>query len=129
MMKKVAKKPAKRSVSRTMVRKIAIAANDKKADDLVVLDLRKFAAFTDFFVICSGRSDRHVLSIADGIEEEMTKRKVRLLSEEGYRLGHWVVLDYGYVVCHIFHPTEREHYRLEKLWHDVPRLKMKGVTA
>lgn len=115
--------------SRTLARRIAQAASDHKAEDLVVLDFRKVHGFTDFFVICSGRSDRHVLAIADAIEEEMTRQKTRLLSEEGYRLGHWVVLDYGDVVCHIFYPTEREHYRLEKLWNDVPRVKMKGITA
>lgn len=115
--------------SRTLARRIAEAASDHKAEDLVVLDLRKIRGFTDFFVICTGRSDRHVLAIADAIEDKLTKLKVRQLSEEGYRLGHWVVLDYGDVVCHIFHPTEREHYNLEKLWFDVPRIKMKGITT
>lgn len=122
------KKAKRGKTSRTLVRCIAEAASDHKAEDMVVLDLRKVHGFTDFFVICTGRSDRHVLAIADAIEEEMTKLKERLLSEEGYRLGHWVVLDYGNVVCHIFHPTEREHYRLEKLWHDVPRVCFRGVN-
>lgn len=127
-MKNAKVKKVKRPTSRTVVKHVAQAASDHKAEDVVILDLRKLSGFTDFFVICTGRSDRHVLAIADAIEEEMTKKRIRLLSEEGYRLGHWVVLDYGDVVAHIFHPTEREHYRLERLWHDVPRLKMRGIT-
>jgi len=119
----------KKMTSRTLARRIAEAASDHKAEDLVVLDLRKIHGFTDFFVICSGRSDRHVLAIADAVEESMTKLKVRQLSEEGYRLGHWIVMDYVDVVCHIFHPTERTHYNLERLWHDVPHMKIKGITA
>jgi ribosome-associated protein len=115
--------------SRTLARQIAEAASNHKAIDLVVLDLRKLSSFTNFFVICSGSSDRHVQAIADAIEDAMGKRKERLIGEEGYRLGHWVVLDYGDVVAHIFHPVEREHYRLEKLWHDVPRVRMKGITS
>lgn len=122
------KKTKRSAASRTLARRIAEAASDHKAEDIVVLDLRKVHGFTDFFVICTGRSDRHVLAIADAIEDEMTKHRERMLSEEGYRLGHWVVLDYGNVVCHIFYPAEREHYRLEKLWGDVPRVKMKGIT-
>jgi len=121
-------KKVRHPTSRTVVKHIATAASDRKALDLVILDLRKLAGFTDFFVICTGTSDRHVLAIADAIEEEMTKKRIRMLSEEGYRLGHWVVLDYGDVVAHIFHPTEREHYKLERLWHDVPRLRIKGIT-
>ena len=120
-------KKVRHPTSRTVVKHIATAASDRKAIDLVILDLRKLAGFTDFFVICTGTSDRHVLAIADAIEEEMTKKRIRMLSEEGYRLGHWVVLDYGDVVAHIFHPTEREHYKLERLWHDVPRISIKGI--
>jgi len=115
--------------SRTLARRIAEAASDRKAIDLVVLDLRKVSSFTDFFVICSGSSDRHVQAIADAIEDAMHKRKERLIGKEGYRLGHWIVLDYADVVAHVFHHVDRDHYRLDKLWHDVPRVKMKGITS
>ncbi len=123
------KRSRRRVASRALVGRVARAAADHKAEDLVILDMRKSNGFTDFFMICTGRSDRHVIAIADAIEEEMTKHKERLLSEEGYRLGRWVVLDYGDVVAHIFYPAEREHYRLEKLWHDAPRMKIRGVTS
>jgi len=115
--------------SRTLARHIAEAASDRKAIDLVILDLRKLSSFTDFFVICTGSSDRHVQAIAQAVEDAMGKRKARLIGAEGYRLGHWVVLDYGDVVAHIFHHVDRDHYRLDKLWHDVPRVKMKGITS
>lgn len=123
------RKKTPRSTSKTLARSIASAASDRKAVDLIVLDLTKLSAFTDFFVICTGNSDRHVQAIADSIEDAMRKKGVRLIGEEGYRLGHWVVLDYADVVAHIFHPTEREHYRLDRLWHDVPRVTMKGITS
>lgn len=84
--------------------------------------------FTDFFVICTGTSDTHVQSLADAVDKTMSKQKIVQIGREGYRLGHWVLLDYGDVVVHIFYRTERELYRLERLWHDIPRVSFRGVN-
>ncbi|MFH1873956.1 MAG: ribosome silencing factor [Pseudomonadota bacterium] len=115
--------------SRTLARKVAKAASDRKAIDIVVLDFRKHLSFTDFFVICSGTSDRHVQAITDAIEDDLRKQKSKPISCEGYRFGHWTVLDYGNVVAHVFHQEERQHYRLEQLWHDMPKIFFKGINA
>ncbi len=115
--------------SRTLAKKVAKAANDRKAIDIVVLDFRKHLGFTDFFIICSGTSDRHVQAISDAIEDDLRKLNSKPFGSEGYKLGHWAVLDYGDVVAHVFHQEEREHYRLEQLWHDIPRLSFKGINA
>lgn len=110
--------------SKNIAQAIAKIADDKKAKDIVVLDLKKLSAFTDYFVICSGTSDRQVKTIAGAIEMEMKKKDVRPLGMEGYETGHWVLVDYGDVVAHVFYDDERHYYQLEKLWADAPQLKI-----
>ena len=114
---------------RTLAKDIAQIADDHKAVDLAVLDLRKLTSFTDFFVICSGTSDRQVSAIADAIHYDMKKKGRAPLGEEGMRDGHWALLDYGDVVAHVFYHEVREHYQLERLWHDAPRVAFKGINA
>lgn len=104
-----------------VARVIAEAALDKKALDLVVLDVRGQASYADYIVVCSGRNDRHVQAIAKGIDDEISPYK-DLLGKEGLGQGHWVLLDYGDVVVHIFYAPNRKVYDLERLWADVPRL-------
>lgn len=102
----------------------AIAA-DKKAEDIVVLDLRKLSSFTDYFVICSGSSEPQLKAIAGEIEHRLkSEHKRKPLNIDGFPLSQWVIADYGDVVVHIFHPAKREAYRLEDLWNDAPRLKV-----
>ena len=110
--------------SKNIAQAIAKIADDKKAKDIVVLDLKKLSAFTDYFVICSGASDRQVKTIAGAIEMELKKENVRPLGMEGYETGHWVLVDYGDVVAHVFYDDERHYYQLEKLWADAPQLKI-----
>lgn len=93
-----------------------------KADGIAVLDLRKLASFSEFFVICSGASNRQVQAIADQVEREMDKKGVKPIGIEGYEQGQWVLMDYGDVVAHIFYPEAREFYQIEKLWSDAPKL-------
>jgi ribosome-associated protein len=114
--------------SRTLAKSIARIASDHKAVDIAVLDLRKLASFTDFFVICSGNSDRQVQAIAEAIHYELKKKGCAPLGEEGIRSGHWALIDYGDVVAHVFYRAERIHYQLEKLWFDAPRVLFKGVN-
>jgi ribosome-associated protein len=102
----------------------ARAAIDKKGENLKILDLGEFSGFTDYFVICSGTSDRQVQAIADSVDHQMRQSGHALISSEGYSDGRWVLMDYGDVVVHIFLDALREYYDLETLWADAPRLKV-----
>lgn len=103
-----------------LVQNIVDAADDKKAQDIKVLDLREVSSVTDYFVICTGSTPLQTKAIADNIEERMEgKHNLRLLRREGYETGNWILLDYGSVVVHIFKPEEREFYNIERLWGDA----------
>nr|WP_320009982.1 ribosome silencing factor [uncultured Desulfobulbus sp.] len=102
----------------------ARVALDTKAEDLCVLDVRGLASFTDYFVIMSGRSTRHVQGLAEAIETELSSKRVNSKNAEGLRDGMWVLLDFGDVVVHIFYHEQRSFYDLEGLWHDAPRLEL-----
>ena len=104
----------------TRVREAVAAADDRKAVDLRVLHLEKVSDFTDFFLICSGTSERQVQAIADAVQERMREGQVRPLHVEGFNRGQWVLLDYGDFVVHIFQEEPRRFYSLERLWGDAP---------
>ena len=93
--------------------------------------MKEASNFTDFFVIASGTSQRQVQAIADGIEEELSKKGISLWHLEGYREAQWIVIDYGDVIAHIFLQEKRDFYRLERLWGEAPRsyLTDEGVRA
>lgn len=97
-------------------------AQDVKAQDLIVLDVRGIASFTDYFIIMSGQSTRHVQGLAEAIEEELRAKRASSKHSEGLRDGLWVLLDLGDVVVHVFYHEQRAFYNLEGLWHDAPRL-------
>ncbi|HWK09165.1 MAG TPA: ribosome silencing factor [Vicinamibacterales bacterium] len=98
------------------------AALDKKAQDVVVLDLRHTPAFTDFFLVCSGQNQRQVHAIADAIEESLKAAKIRPSHIEGYDRAEWVLMDYFTFIVHIFTPQMREFYSLERLWGDAEKI-------
>jgi ribosome-associated protein len=98
------------------------AAQDKKGSDLVVLDLRRSSAFTDYFVLCTGQNQRQVKAIADAVEEALKRAKVRPAHVEGYDRAEWVLLDYFTFIVHIFTPATREFYGLERLWGQAVRI-------
>ena len=102
------------------VRIAVAAADDRKAIDLKVLHLEKVTDFTDYFLICSGTSERQVQAIADSVLERLREEKVRPLHMEGYNRGQWVLLDYGDFVVHVFQEEQRKFYALERLWGDAP---------
>jgi ribosome-associated protein len=111
--------------SEELARLCASIAADKKAENILVLDLRRLSTFTDFYVICSGSSEPQLKAIASEIEDRLKKEHdVRPMGVDGYPLSQWVVADYGSVVVHIFHTNKREIYRLEEMWNDAPRLKL-----
>jgi ribosome-associated protein len=102
---------------------IAAHAADKKASDIVALDLREVAGYTDFFVICSGNTDRQAKAIHDGIHQGLKKHDGLLPRRvEGLTEARWILMDYLDVVVHVFTPEARDFYRLEALWGDVPRV-------
>lgn len=94
----------------------------KKAKETLVLELKDLAIFTDYFVICSGESTTQVKAIAEHIEAEFMKNAIKPLSMEGLRYAHWVLMDYGDVIVHVFEDETRAYYELEKLWLDAPRI-------
>lgn len=98
----------------------ALAASDKLATDLVALDVSDQMPLTDIFLMCSGRNERMVLSIADAVEESLAEAGVRKLRQEGRSGGRWILLDFGDVIVHVFHEEERLFYQLERLWRDCP---------
>jgi len=102
----------------------AEAALDKKALDVLILDVRRLVSYTDYFILASGRNERQVAAIADAILQEMVQLGYRPTGREGLSQGLWGVLDYGDLVVHIFREDERERYSLERLWSDAPRLPL-----
>lgn len=102
-----------------LARLVARAAEDVQAVDLVVMDLTKLTSFTDYFVICSGKSDTQVRAIADSVLKKALEKDRRLLGLEGYNQASWVLIDFGDVVTHVFYHEARHFYNLEKLWSDA----------
>jgi ribosome-associated protein len=112
-----------------IARQAAQAAADLKATDLVVLDLRQVTDVTDFFVIASGTSDTHVRAVAEHITEALRKDGVRVHHAEGLQQGRWALLDFVDCVVHVFHPTLRQFYQLERLWGDATPLAFEPAPS
>ena len=100
------------------------AASNKKAETIKILDLRALSTFTEYFVICSGQSDRQVQAIADSVCSELKDGGFNPISIEGYRDGRWIVVDYGDIVIHVFHDALRDYYDIEQLWDDAKRVQI-----
>jgi ribosome-associated protein len=115
--------------SREVALLAAEAASDKKAEDIVALDVSELLVVTEYFVIATGRTNVQVRAIADEVEEQLRlKAGEKPLGREGIGENKWVLLDYGDVVVHVFQPQERDFYRLERLWGDAPRLTVPGAA-
>jgi ribosome-associated protein len=99
-----------------VARLIVDAAEDKKAADIVLLDVSELTTMADYFVICSGGSERQLGAIGDGISEKLRNEGVRTIGREGGSNSHWTLLDFGAVIVHVFAPPEREFYALERHW-------------
>ncbi len=96
------------------------AATDKKASDIIILDLRTRTDLTDYFMICSGRSKVQVQAIADNILEQSYQSPFKVFTVEGHSTGNWIILDMGDLMAHVFYQETRSYYDLERLWGDVP---------
>ncbi|MFQ5416422.1 MAG: ribosome silencing factor [Myxococcota bacterium] len=108
---------------------IAEAALDRKAEDVVAIDVSGFTSFADVFVIATGTSDRNARAIADSICETMATQGCKPLGVEGYGEGRWVLIDLVDVIVHVFQREMREEYDLERLWSDAPRLDLDGGSG
>ena len=105
------------------------AALDRKAWDLVVLDVHEHTSIADYFIVCSGRSDRQVQSIAQGLEEDGIAEGFKPFAVEGTQRGHWVLMDFSDVIVHIFYEPVRQFYDLDGLWGHAPRAKLPDAYA
>ncbi len=112
--------------------KILLAVNaalEKKAKNIVILNIKNVTSFADYTVICSGTSDRQVQSIASAIEEGMKKAGALPLGIEGEKGGRWVLMDYADIVVHVFYEPVREFYDIERLWSDAPKMEVADDSA
>lgn len=107
-----------------LARQAAIAADATGATDLVALDVSEPLPLTDIFLLATGRSERNAQAIADAIEDELNSTGTKTLRREGRAEGRWVLLDFGDVVCHVFHEDDRLFYSLERLWKDCPVIEL-----
>jgi ribosome-associated protein len=114
-------------------REIALLAGriaiDKKASDVIILDVRELTSITDYFVLCSGNLDVHVKAITDAIQEGLEKEKIKVWHLEGYSALKWVLLDYVDVVVHVFHREVRDFYGLERLWGDAVSVEVTPASS
>ena len=104
---------------------IARLAGEKKAMDIVILNMAEVSLVTDYFIICSANSTTQVRAIADNVEEKLSKAGIEPLHQEGYREGRWVLLDYSECILHVFVEEDRRFYNLEQLWGDAEALPYK----
>ena len=112
-----------------LAQRVAQAAIERKGQDVVIIDVRGRSSYTDFLVIASGTSDRHVQAVADFIAQAVRDADEVPLSSEGLSGGQWALIDYGNVVAHVFHPFTRQLYDLEQLWGQAPRVAVAAELA
>jgi ribosome-associated protein len=101
----------------------------RKAESVVALDVRGLTSIADAFIICSGRSNRQVSAVAEHVEQFLKQKGIRPLSVEGRKEGHWVLMDYGHVIIHVFYTETRFFYDLEGLWVDAKRITTESLKA
>jgi ribosome-associated protein len=116
------------SKSESLARRAAALAHELKANDVIVLDLRGVTDMADFFVIASGTSDTHVRSVAQHVMDEMKQEGMPVHQSEGLTQGRWALLDFVDCVVHVFHPSMRQFYQLERLWSDAVPLALEPAT-
>jgi len=110
--------------SEALTRRVAAMADAKLGEDIVVLDMRELVSYTDFLVLVTARNERLAKAIADDVRQQLKDEGLLPSREEGLSEARWVLLDYLDCVLHVFVPETREHYRLEQLWGEAPRLEL-----
>ncbi len=109
--------------------KIAEILHDKKAQDIKILELKDLTIITDYFVICSAESITQVKALAEYLQETIQLESCKLYGIEGFSYAHWILMDYGDVIVHIFLEETRRYYDLERLWLDAPRIQIEKITS
>jgi len=99
------------------------ACEEKKAEDIVILDIRKLSSIADYFVIASGTSDRHVRAIAESVLDKLEEKDIKCAHVEGIQESRWVLLDFSDIIVHVFHPETRQFYNLERLWGEAAKFQ------
>ncbi|HEY3080021.1 MAG TPA: ribosome silencing factor [Chloroflexota bacterium] len=105
-----------------LAQRIVDVASDRQAQDIVLLDISQIASFADYFVICSGTSERQLKAIVDNVVDTLEREGFHAVHTEGAPSSGWVLIDYGSVIVHVFAPEERDYYRLERLWGEAPTI-------
>jgi ribosome-associated protein len=105
-----------------LAQRIVDIASDRQAQDILLLDISQIASFADYFVICSGTSDRQLKAIVDNVVDTLEREGFHTVHTEGAPSSGWVLIDYGSVIVHVFAPEERDYYRLERLWGEAPTI-------
>ncbi|KAB8127282.1 ribosome silencing factor [Gracilibacillus oryzae] len=111
--------------SKQLVDLVAKACDDKRAENIAILDMKEVSLMADYFLICDASNERQVQAIAREVKEVAEEQEVNVKRLEGFEQARWVLVDLGDVVCHVFHRDERIYYNLEKLWGDAPQLEVR----
>ncbi|MEQ6375839.1 ribosome silencing factor [Bacillaceae bacterium S4-13-58] len=112
-----------------LAHEVVKACDDKRAEDIVVMNMKEVSLIADYFVICHGSNERQVQSIAREIKERVEKQGIEVKRLEGFEQARWILVDLGDVVCHIFHKDERNYYNLERLWGDAPLENVSAILS
>lgn len=110
--------------NKEIIQQIANACDDKRAEDIVALDMQDVSLMTDYFLICHGSNERQVQAIARSIKDAMEEKDIIIQRLEGYEQARWILVDLGNIVCHVFHKEERSYYNLERLWGDASKVEL-----
>lgn len=110
--------------NKELIQQIANACDDKRAEDIVALDMQDVSLMTDYFLICHGSNERQVQAIARSIKDAMEEKDIIIQRLEGYEQARWILVDLGNIVCHVFHKEERSYYNLERLWGDASKVEL-----
>lgn len=110
--------------NKKLVQSIAEVCDDKRAENIIALDMNQVSLVADYFLICHGNTERQVQSIARAVKEEAEERGITVNRMEGFEQARWVLIDVGDVVCHVFHKDERSYYNLERLWGDASEVQL-----
>ncbi|MFB1050748.1 ribosome silencing factor [Paraliobacillus sp. JSM ZJ581] len=103
-----------------IVKLVAQACDDKRANDIIAIDMNEVSLVADYFLICDGSNERQVQAIAKEIKDQAEANDIQVKRLEGFEQARWILVDLGDVVCHVFHKDERNYYNLERLWGDAP---------
>lgn len=109
---------------REILQIIAEACDDKRAENIIALDMNEVSLVADYFLICHGSNERQVQAIARGIKDALDEKDIHVKRLEGFEQARWILVDAGDIVCHVFHKDERTYYNLERLWGDADRVEL-----